>query len=56
MSEPAYRYRKLITCNLENLATRQTEKLKEVFLASETELGIIYDIKELARPVEDHRH
>lgn len=48
MSEPTYRYRKLLTCNLENLSNKQTERLKDV-LAADTELGIIYAIKEHVR-------
>lgn len=41
MTEPEYRYRMLLTCNLEKLSNKQTEQLKEV-LAADMELGIIF--------------
>ena len=48
MSEAAYRYRKLLTCNLEHLTNRHTEK-RVVVLATDTEQGLIYAIKEHVR-------
>ena len=47
-TDPAYKYRKLLTCNLENLSHKQTERLKEI-LESDTELAIVYAIKEHVR-------
>jgi transposase len=48
MTDPAYKYRKLLTCNIEKLSNKQTERLKEV-LASDVELGVVYAIKEHVR-------
>ena len=47
-TDPAYKYRKLLTCNLENLSNLQTERLRDI-LETDTELGIIYGIKEHVR-------
>lgn len=47
-ADPAYKYRKLLTCNLENLSNLQTERLREI-LETDTELSIIYGIKEHVR-------
>ncbi|WPR64415.1 ISL3 family transposase [Glutamicibacter protophormiae] len=44
-ADPAYKYRKLLTCNLENLSITQVERLK-LILESDPELGVIYGIKE----------
>lgn len=46
--DPAYKYRKLLTCNLENLSLKQTERIREI-LASDVELGVVYAIKEHVR-------
>ena len=46
--DPAYKYRKLLTCNLEKLSLKQTERIKEI-LASDVELGVVYAIKEHVR-------
>ncbi|GAA1877053.1 hypothetical protein GCM10009715_24770 [Paeniglutamicibacter psychrophenolicus] len=48
MTDPAYKYRKLLTCNIAMLSLQQTERLKEV-LASDAQLGVVYAIKEHAR-------
>ena len=48
VSDPAYKYRKLLTCNLENLSIKQVERLK-LILESDPELGVIYGIKEHVR-------
>ena len=48
VSDPAYKYRKLLTCNLENLSVKQVERLK-LILESDPELGVIYGIKEHVR-------
>ncbi|MGP9526703.1 ISL3 family transposase [Glutamicibacter sp. AOP5-A2-18] len=47
-ADPAYKYRKLLTCNLENLSIKQVERLK-LILESDPELGVIYAIKEHVR-------
>nr|WP_202605460.1 ISL3 family transposase [Glutamicibacter soli] len=47
-ADPAYKYRKLLTCNLENLSITQVERLK-LILESDPELGVIYGIKEHVR-------
>lgn len=47
-TDPAYKYRKLLTCNLENLSVKQTGRLKEI-LESDTELAVVYAIKEHVR-------
>lgn len=47
-TDPAYKYRKLLTCNLENLSITQVERLK-LILESDPELGVIYAIKEHVR-------
>lgn len=47
-SDPAYKYRKLLTCNLENLSIKQVERLK-LILESDPELAVIYGIKEHVR-------
>lgn len=47
-TDPAYKYRKLLTCNLENLSIKQVERLK-LILESDPELGVIYGIKEHVR-------
>lgn len=38
--DPAYKYRKLLTRNLENLSLKQTERINEI-LASDVELGVV---------------
>lgn len=47
-ADPTYEYRKLLTCNLENLSLKQVERLK-LTLESDPELGVIYGIKEHVR-------
>lgn len=47
-SDPAYKYRKLLTCNLENLLIKQVERL-ELILETDPELGVVYAIKENVR-------
>ncbi|QXQ11309.1 ISL3 family transposase [Paeniglutamicibacter sp. Y32M11] len=48
MIDPAYRYRKLLACNIEKLSNKQTDRLRDV-LASDAELGVVYAIKEHVR-------
>lgn len=48
VADPAYKYRKLLTCNLENLSIKQVERLK-LILESDPELGVIYGVKEHVR-------
>lgn len=48
VTDPAYKYWKLLTCNLENLSIKQVERLK-LILESDPELGVIYGIKEHVR-------
>ena len=54
ITDPAYKYRKLLTCNIEKLSNKQTERLKEV-LASDVELGVVYAIKEHVRELLETR-
>jgi len=42
--DTAYKYRKIFTCNLENLSIKQVERLK-LMLESDPELGVVYGIK-----------
>lgn len=44
-TDPAYKYRKPLTCNLENLSVKHAGRPKEI-LESDTELAILYAIKE----------
>lgn len=48
MTDPAYKYRKLLTCNIERLSLKQAERIKEIF-ESDIELGVVYAIKEHVR-------
>lgn len=48
MIDPAYKYRKLLSCNIEKLSNKQTDRLRDV-LASDAELGVVYATKEHVR-------
>ncbi len=47
-SDPAWKYRKLLTCNQERMSLAQRGRLKEI-IASDIELGIVWGIKEHVR-------
>lgn len=49
-SDPAYRYRKLLTCNQENLSVAQRGRLAEI-IDADLELGVVWGIKEHVRPL-----
>ncbi|MBB2994927.1 transposase [Paeniglutamicibacter cryotolerans] len=48
MTEPSYKYRKLLTCNVENMSSRQQVRLEEI-IAADIELGVVYAVKEKVR-------
>lgn len=48
MTEPSYKYRKLLTCNVENMSSRQQVRLEEI-IATYIELGVVYAVKEKVR-------
>lgn len=47
-SDPAYRYRKLLTCNQENLSVAARGRLAEI-IDTDLELGVVWGIKEHVR-------
>lgn len=48
MTEPSYKYRKLLTCNVENMSSKQQVRLEEI-IAADIEVGVVYAIKEKVR-------
>jgi transposase len=47
-SDPAWKYRKLLTCNQERMSLAQRGRLKEI-IAADIELGVVWGIKEHVR-------
>lgn len=47
-SDPAWKYRKLLSCNQENFSLAQRKRLQEI-IASDIELGVVWGIKEHVR-------
>ncbi|GAA4038278.1 ISL3 family transposase [Arthrobacter methylotrophus] len=47
-TDPAWRYRKLLTCNQENMSGAQRGRMQEI-IASDIELGVVWGIKEHVR-------
>ena len=47
-TDPAWKYRKLLTCNQENMSSAQRGRMQEI-IASDVELGVVWGIKEHVR-------
>lgn len=47
-ADPAWKYRKLLTCNQENMSGAQRGRMQEI-IASDIELGVVWGIKEHVR-------
>jgi transposase len=48
VTDPAWKYRKLLTCNQENMSAAQRGRMQEI-IASDLELGVVWGIKEHVR-------
>lgn len=49
-TDPAWKYRKLLTCNQENMSSAQRGRVQEI-IDSDLELGVVWGIKEHVRKV-----
>ena len=47
-TDPAWKYRKLLTCNQENISSAQRGRMQEI-IGSDLELGVVWGIKEHVR-------
>lgn len=47
-TDPAWKYRKLLTCNQENMSSAQRGRMQEI-IGSDLELGVVWGIKEHVR-------
>lgn len=54
-TDPAWKYRKLLTCNQENMSCAQRGRMQEI-IASDLELGVVWGIKEHVRQLLKANH
>lgn len=54
-THPAWKYRKLLTCNQENMSGAQRGRMQEI-IASDIELGVVWGIKEHVRQLLKTEH